>query len=105
MPQASRALSKRAAVTLPGDPEWRDDDSPNRQLARFADMGLLNVTAERDVSVRSASVRRFHESLRHTFDSPRHHHHEPRGAGHLTSAAPWDEATDATLDWLRRHGW
>lgn len=100
----ARSLPVRAVVSLLGDPEWRDDDSPHRQLARFADVALLSVTAEHDVSVPPAPVRQFHRSLRHAFHSPRHHHHELRGAGHLTSAAAWDEAMVMTLDWLHRYG-
>ena len=82
----------RAGVTLFGVPEWRDGDRPHRQLTRFSYVALLSVTAEHDVSVPSVPVRRFHLSLRDIFDSPRHHHHELRVAGHLSSEAPWDEA-------------
>ena len=92
MPWAACGLPVRAAVMLLGDPEWRNDDRPHRQLTRFADVALLSVTAEHDVSVPSVPVRRFYLSLRGTFDSLRHHPHELRGAGHLTSEAPWDEA-------------
>lgn len=94
----------RAAVALLGDPIWAGDGSPHRRLDRFANVALLSITAEHDVSVPPDPAIRFHELLQQTFETPRHRHHELRGAGHLTSATEWAEAMDVTMGWLLRHG-
>lgn len=100
----AQGVPLRAAVALLGDPVWAGHGSPHRQLSAFANVALLSITAEHDVSVPPAPARRFHDLLRETFDTSRHRHHELRGAGHLTSAAEWAEAMDVTMDWLHRYG-
>ncbi len=95
----------RSVVALLGSPVWPRTSSPHQWQHRFQTVALLSVTAEFDVSVPPDPVRRFHQSLRTVFPtSARHQHHELRGAGHLTSAAEWAEAMDATLYWLQCYG-
>ncbi len=97
--------SLRSVVALLGSPVWPRTSSPHQSQHRFQAVALLSVTAEFDVSVPPDPVRRFHQSLRSAFPtSARHHHHELRGAGHLTSAAEWAEAMDSTVYWLQRYG-
>lgn len=98
-------LPLRSVVALLGSPEWPRSSSPHHWQHVFQNVALLSVTAEFDVSVPPDPVRRFHQSLRSVFpSSARHHHHELRGAGHLSSAAEWAEAMDVTLAWLQRYG-
>lgn len=100
----AQGVPLRAAVALLGDPIWAGDGSPHMQRDAFANVALLSITAEHDVSVPPDPAIRFHASLRQRFASPRHCHHELRGAGHLTSVGEWAEAMQVTMDWLQQHG-
>ena len=95
----------RAVVALLGSPEWPGDHSPHRRPHAFHDLALLSITAELDASVPPAAARRFHAALAVAHPDPaRARHVELSGAEHLMSAAQWDAAMAAMLDWLRRHG-
>ncbi len=93
----------RSVVALLGSPEWPGETSAHRSLFAFRDVALLSITAEHDVSVPPAAVRRLHDALAsQTDDATPRHHHELRGSGHLTTAAQWAEAMTETVAWLRR---
>ena len=95
----------RAVVAMLGSPEWPGATSAHRSLSAFRTVSLLSITAEHDVSVPPDAVYRLHEVL--TAMSGRTtaaRHHELSGAGHLTNAAQWGEATAETMAWLERYG-
>jgi hypothetical protein len=97
-------LPLRAAVALLGSPEWPRVASPHRHPDAFAQVALLGLTAEHDVSVPPGPATAFHAELAERFGRARQVHHVLRGAGHLTNAAQWREAMDVTMAWLQRHG-
>lgn len=94
----------RAVVALLGSPEWSTATSAHRTPLLFRDCALLSITAEHDVSVPPPAVARLHAALDAMFGAtPSRVHAVLRGAGHLTSRAQWDEAMQATMDWLIEH--
>ncbi|WP_145979224.1 alpha/beta hydrolase family protein [Gemmatimonas phototrophica] len=98
-------LPVRAVVALLGSPEWSSGTSAHLVPQCFRDVSLLSITAEHDVSVPPAAVVRLHTALDTRYGTtPSRRHDVLRGAGHLTSAVEWEQAMQATMEWLEQHG-
>jgi pimeloyl-ACP methyl ester carboxylesterase len=94
----------RSVVALLGSPHWDDPRSPHRAITGFRDVALLSITAEHDGHVPPGPARRLHLDLAIRYPAGRHRYHELRGAGHLTTGPQWDEAMQATMEWLEQMG-
>lgn len=92
MPRDARL---RACVALLG--------TPPESLDGFHPRPLLSMTAEQDVNVPPEKARAFHAALEERYrDVPeRLRYREFAGATHFLTAAEWDEAIGATIDWVR----
>ena len=95
----------RAAVALLGAPA-SGASAPDTIALHYSRVALLSITAEYDVSVPPDATRALHRRLSDIAipNARPQHHHELRGAGHLTNAAQWDEAMRETRAWLLQHG-
>jgi pimeloyl-ACP methyl ester carboxylesterase len=98
-------LPLQAVVALLGSPEWSSASSAHRFPEQFANVALLSITAEHDVSVPPPAVGRFHAALDVRYGvAPSRRHDVLAGAGHLTSRAEWERAMALTMEWLVRYG-
>ena len=104
-----RVPGVRAVAAVLGSPDWDrpgapDPESPHRHPARFHDVALLSVTAERDANVPPDAARRLHAALTAAGAGPeRARYVELPGAEHLVGARDWDRAMAEARRWLRVH--